>query len=159
MCGVSQTRRNWQMALYAVYLCAGGTHFFKRVTLSTIKQYMLHAATLVAHAIDLDPRKETAADTKFTPQLQQLLDSYKKWEGQPKRREPWTPTMQVDLDQCDSGFCFRGLSLGRLRGLDSPWSTHWLSLFRIRPDRGSLLSFRLSCHRPYDRSPACLCAG
>jgi hypothetical protein len=95
---VVQQRRIVQFLSYAEFLCSGGSYHFTCVLGSTIDRYLLAAATLVASATGHDPRKTLPTDKNNAPCIKALLDAYKRWEGMPNRREPWTPELQRNMD-------------------------------------------------------------
>ena len=97
--GVPHTRRIWQISLYAAYLSAGGTHFFKRTKLDNLKSTVRDAATLIAAAGNPDPCKVLPTDDKWAPPLQGVFNEHARWESVPNRREGWSPELQLNLIQ------------------------------------------------------------
>jgi hypothetical protein len=73
-------------------------HHHKHVVLGTAKAYLAAAATMISDSCGHDPRKYTASSPSFAPELVAVFNEYKRWEAMPDHREPWTPEMQLNLD-------------------------------------------------------------
>ena len=94
---VSPRRATRQLAMYAVYLATGNTLFHKTVKSSTVATYLRNVATLIVPVRGLDPRYECPTDTKMSPCILKILNKMKTWEQLPKRREPFTIDMLMEL--------------------------------------------------------------
>ena len=103
---VSPKRAARQLAMYAVYLATGNTLFHKTVKSSTVATYLRNVARLIKSVSGLDPRYDCPTDLKMSPGILKVLNQMKTWEQLPKRREPFTLDMLLDLiglsRSCDS---------------------------------------------------------
>ena len=93
LANVSQDRRNWQMALYAVHLATGHTLLCRSIKASTILAYLRDIAKFLGRFSDIDARYRTSTDTTLAPQIKAVIDEVARWEKVPNRREPFTIEM------------------------------------------------------------------
>jgi hypothetical protein len=89
----SQTRRVWQMGLYAHHLATGSTLLCKSIKSDTIKAYLADVAKFLRPHCGCDPRHLVSGDKAFAPVIKSVFDEAKRWEQQTKRREPFTIDM------------------------------------------------------------------
>jgi hypothetical protein len=93
LANVSQARRNWQMALYAVHLATGNNSICRSIKASTILAYLRDVARFLGRFSDIDARFRTSTDTTLAPCIKAVLDEVTRWETVPDRREPFTIEM------------------------------------------------------------------
>jgi hypothetical protein len=101
---VSQERRNWQLALYAVHLATGNNIFCKSIKASTITSYLRDVARFLGRFSPVDPRHRSATDNATALCIKEVTDEVIRWEKVPNRREPFTIEMWKHL------FSLRGSS-------------------------------------------------
>ena len=94
---VSQLRRNWQLALYAVHLATGNTVFCKSIKASTILAYLRDVAKFLSRFSPLDARYHSPHDKTLAPCIKAVTDEVARWEKIPDRREPFTIEMWKHL--------------------------------------------------------------
>jgi hypothetical protein len=90
---VSQDRRNWQMALYAVHLATGNSVCCKSIKASTIASYLRDVAKFLCRFSPVDARYRSATDRTLAPCIKAVTDEVARWEKVPDRREPFTIEM------------------------------------------------------------------
>ena len=90
---VSQPRRNWQLALYAVHLATGHSVFCKAIKASTITSYLRDIAKFLGRFSPVDSRYCSAADRVLAPCIKEVTEEVIRWEKVPNRREPFTIEM------------------------------------------------------------------
>jgi hypothetical protein len=90
---VSQERRTWQLALYAIHLATGNTVFCKSIKASTITSYLRDVARFLGRFSPVDPRHRSDTDRTTAPCIKEVIDEVIRWEKVPDRREPFTIEM------------------------------------------------------------------
>jgi hypothetical protein len=90
---VSQDRRNWQMALYAVHLATGNSLYCKSIKATSITGYLRDVAKFLSRFSPVDPRYRSATDRTLAPCIKAVTDEVQRWEKVPDRREPFTIEM------------------------------------------------------------------
>jgi hypothetical protein len=93
LANVSQERRNWQLALYAVHLATGNNLFCRSIKASTILAYLRDVAKFLGRFSKVDARYRTSTDTNLAPCIKAVTDEVARWEKVPDRREPFTIEM------------------------------------------------------------------
>jgi len=100
---VCQQRRVWQLALYAAHLATGSNIMCISMKAGTITAYIKDVASFLAPYSPVDPRFRVSTDRGLAPEIKAIIDEVKRWEGQPDRREPYTPQMLRHHRQTTSG--------------------------------------------------------
>lgn len=93
--GFSLAACNWILACYAIHLSYGNTIYCRRIKASTIKLYVLAAASLIAQfsTNKIDPRRDNPTSDKFAYCLDAVFKDLTNYEKVPNRREPLTLDM------------------------------------------------------------------
>jgi hypothetical protein len=99
---VTQSRRNWQLALYAVHLATGNTLWCQSIKATTILKYLRDVAKFLGRYSILDARYASAADKTLAPCIKAVTDEVARWEKIPDRREPFTIEMHKHLASIQS---------------------------------------------------------
>lgn len=92
-------RKVLQMCMYAIHLASGSTLLCRRISASTVKNYVRDVAKFFCRVGEhpMDPRK-TEDQTGFDPMLQSIYRELERWEKVPNRREPFTVEMLHAMD-------------------------------------------------------------
>ena len=95
---------NWTLACYIIHLSYSNTIFCRSIMVSTIKQYVLAAASLLSQfsAHKIDPRHDNPTTDKFAPCIDAVYKELLHYEKVPNRREPLTMEMIDALHQCNT---------------------------------------------------------
>jgi hypothetical protein len=94
---VPQTRRNAQMALYAVHLASGENLYCGAIKAATIGNYLRDVAQFLARFFVVDVQKVDATQLRLAPVIQSILDEVTRLEKVPDKREPFTPEMWAHM--------------------------------------------------------------
>jgi hypothetical protein len=77
---VTQSRHNWQLALYAVHLAMGNTLWCQSIKATTILKYLRDVAKFLGRYSVLDARCTSAADKTLAPCIKAVTDEVAQWE-------------------------------------------------------------------------------
>ena len=100
---VTQTRRNWQLALYVIHLSTGHNLWSRTLKVDTILNYLRDVARFLNRFFPVDPRYARAGDKEFAPCIQSLIQELRRWETVPNKQEPYTVQMQLVLESLATG--------------------------------------------------------
>ena len=90
----SPPARHVACCLYALYVHSGGSGFCQTVKLNTVRNYVNDMASLVAkRLVGVDIRKDNPTDKHFGKKLTTVYKEIERYEGVPKRQEPYTVSM------------------------------------------------------------------
>jgi hypothetical protein len=90
---VTTQRAQLQLAMFAIHLSLGNNVFCKRIRLGTIKDYIFTVAQVTASFREVDVRKDNQLSKEMGSFLKAVYDEIKRYEDEPNRREPHTPSM------------------------------------------------------------------
>jgi hypothetical protein len=91
-------RRVYTCCILLLILLTKRTLRHMTIKLDTAKRYVAAYASLCALAQDIDIRKDLQTDTVAGLPFRLLCADQKRWEEDPKRKEPWSVDMQKNLD-------------------------------------------------------------
>jgi hypothetical protein len=94
----SATRRVWTCCILLLTLLTKRTLRHTSIKLDTAKRYVHAYASLCALAHDIDIRKDAQTDTNAASTYLKLCEDQRRWEEDPKRKEPWLVAMTTNLD-------------------------------------------------------------
>lgn len=95
---VPPDRRHWTCSILLFILLTNRTIKHMLIKLTTAELYISAFATLCALVQDIDIRKERQTDKTFAEHYNLLRKEQRRWEEDPRRKEPWEPQHQRNLD-------------------------------------------------------------
>jgi hypothetical protein len=95
----SSARRVWTCCILLLILLTRRTIRHLIITLGTAKRYVQAYASLCSTVLNIDIRKTLQTDAHQAEPLRLLQNDQKRWEEDPKRKEPWSVDMQKNLDE------------------------------------------------------------
>jgi len=81
-------RGQLQLAMYAIHLATGNSIYCRRIKAATVEQYVVAAATFLAHFTGRDFRKDLPTHSSMGHLLGPVYRDLRSYESVPERREP-----------------------------------------------------------------------